>query len=275
MKKIRFIILLVMIGICCGCNGNTTRDIRHAGFAMGGTFQCSNFFPKDKEDVDFEKIRYMTDSRIINTDGKIYELSLSQTFANGENCKDADTEIKVKAILDNTIIKGMDNKYYYLVGKNDVPSYAEIPNTDNSYAIYDLVLKEEDVVKVVTADSSAGIYYVLKRDGNVYSYEITRASTQAPPAVTTVSTVYDKMTYGSDIIDFNYAGQSLNTYVKTDDKVYRMRITNSEECGKYADVACQFSMQEDPIFVEKKDSIISYNGSVLITNYKQVFTVAS
>ncbi len=276
MKKLKFCLLLLIVGICCcGCNGNTTRDIRHAGFTMGGTFTCSNFFPKDKEDVDFEKIRYMTDSRIINTEGKIYELSLSQKYANGENCKEADTQIRVKAIYDNSIIKGTDNKYYYLLEQNSVASYTEVPTSDNSYSMYDLLLKEEDVVKVMTADSSSGIYYVLKIDGNVYSYEVTKADYQAQPVITTVSTVYDKLTYGSNIVDFNYAGQSLNTFVKTEDKVYRMRITNSEECGKYADISCQFSMQEDPIFVDKKDSIISYNGSTLITDYKQVFTVAS
>ena len=275
MKKFRLFIVIFLIGICCGCNGNTTRDIRHAGFNMSGNFKCSNFFPKDKEDVNYEKILYMTDSRIINTDGKIYELSLSQPFSNGENCKEADTAITVKAILDSSIIKGTDNKYYYLVGQNSVPSYMEIPNTDNSYAIYDLVLKEEDVVKVITADSSAGIYYVLKRDGNVYSYEITRANHQAPPAITTVATVCVTVKYVASIMEFNYVGETLGTYVKTEDKVYRMRVTNSKECGKYADVACQFSMQEDPIFVDKRDSIIAYNGSVLITDYHQTFTVAS
>ena len=81
--------------------------------------------------------------------------------------------------------------------------------------------------------------------------------------------------YSSDIIDFNYAGNNLNTFIKTKNRIFRMRVTNAKECGKYADVACQFSLQEDPIFVEKKDYIIAFNGTTLITNYKQVFTVAS
>lgn len=274
--NIKYIILFLVVGACCcGCNGNITRDIRHGGFSIAGTFECSMFYPKNKEDVNYEKIRFMTDSHVINTDGKIYELSLSQKFANNENCKEANTSILVKAIMDGSIIKGIDNKYYYLVGKNDVVSYSEVPNTDNSYYIYDLLLKDDDIVKVITADSSLGIYFILKTDGNVYSYQITKADYNSPPVVSTVSVVYDKLAYDSNIIDFNYAGNSLITFIKTENKVYRMRITNAGECGKYADVSCKFSMEEDPLFVDKKDHIISYNGKVLITDYKQVFNIAS
>lgn len=275
-NKLRFVLLVLIIGfVCCGCNGNVTRDIRHAGFSMGNTFECSSFYPKDKEDTNYEKIRYITDSHVINTDGKIYEISLSQRYANNQNCKVADTQVRVKAILDNNIIKGMDDKYYYLKSQNDVSSYSEVPDTDNSYYMYDLLLKEPDVVKVITANSSTGIYYVLKKDGNVYAYEISKKDYNTPPAVISISVIYDKVVYGSDIIDFNYAGQSVATFVKTDEKVFRMKIVNIDQCSKYADIACQYSIQEDSLFVDKKDYIIAYNGGVLITNYKQVFTVSN
>ena len=72
---LRLEIIVLFVGLCCGCNGNITRDIRHAGFTMGGTFECSNFFPQDKEDTDYEKIRYLTGSRLVNTEGKIYEFN--------------------------------------------------------------------------------------------------------------------------------------------------------------------------------------------------------
>ena len=51
-NKLRFSLLVLIVGVvCCGCNGNITRDIRHAGFSMGGIFECSPFYPKDKEDI--------------------------------------------------------------------------------------------------------------------------------------------------------------------------------------------------------------------------------
>lgn len=276
MKKIKFAVLAVLVLVCCSaCNGTITREIRHAGFTMGDTFTCDNFYPKEKEDTNYEKIKYFTGSHLINSEGKIYELSLGQKFANDQNCKVSDTNIVVKAIFDDKIVKGTDNKYYYLVGSNDVSSYSVIPETDNSYLIYDLLLKADDVIKVITANSSTGLYYVLKDDGNIYGYTISKKDYNSLPTVTSTTVAYSKNDYGAKIIDFNYAGESLNTFLRTDDKIFRMKITNSEECNKYADIKCNFQMLEDEIFNTYKDVIISYNGNTLITNYKQMFTVAS
>jgi hypothetical protein len=273
--KIGLISSFVLV-FCTACNGTITRAIRHAGFSVSSIFACSNFLPADKDDTSYEKIKYMLSGHIINEDGKIYELSLSQTYSNNENCKEADTSIVVQAIFDNTIVKGTDGKYYYLTAQNSVASYSEVPTTDNSYNIYNLLLKDDDVVKAMTADSSTGLYYVLKSDGNIYGIIISQVDRNSLPVVTSTSIVFDLNDYGSSkIIDFNYAGDSLNTYVKTENKVYRMRITNSDTCSKYADVACEYSLQEDELFEEYKDSIISYNGSMLITTYGQEFNVAS
>lgn len=274
-KFIKSIILVFIIIMCTACNGSVTRDIRHAGFNIGDKFICDSFFPKDKDDTSYNKVRYFTEDHLIDKDGKIYELSLSKTYQSGQNCRAADTSIIVKSIFDDGIIKGMDDKYYYLVGQNDVSSYSEIPNTDNNYDIYNLLLREVDVIKVITANSSTGEYYILKTDGNVYSYIVTKKDYSSPPTVTAISTVYNKNDYDSKIVDFNYAGNSLNTFIRTENKTYRMRITNGEKCNKYADIPCNYQMSEDPLFEEYRDRIIMFNGSMLITDYKQMFTVAS
>lgn len=272
--KFGFIILLMLV-ICTACNGSVTRDIRHDGFSIGGTFVCDPFYPKNKDDTSYDRIRYFIGSHLINQNGEIYELTLSQPFTGGQNCRKAGTNIIVKAIFDNKIIKAADGKYYYLLAQNNVPGYTEIPITDNSYLVYDILLKEEDVVKVVTADSSAGVFYVLKVDGNVYAYRIMAADRQSPPQLVSIQIVYDKMNYGGSIVDFNYSGDSLMTFIRTDEKLFRMRITNSKECNKYADVSCTFEMQEDLMYEKYKNRIIAYNGSNLITDYKQIFNVAS
>lgn len=274
MKRVKIILGLILIVMCCSaCNGNINRDIRHAGFSMGGTFKCSYFFPKDKEDTNYKKIRYFTNTHAIDTDGRIYELSLTQSYQNGDNCKKAATDVMVKAIFDDKIVKGTDNKYYYLVDQNNTLNYEEIPSADNSYYLYDLLLSAEDIVKVSTANSSSGIYYLLKEDGNVYSYTVTRENYNSPAVVSSVSIVYDKNDFNGKIVDFHYAGNSLNTFVKTENDVYRMRITNSSECVKYADIKCKYKMEKDDIFNKYSDVIIVYNGNLLITNYKQMFSV--
>lgn len=276
MKKIIYVgFLFIFIILCTGCNGSVTRDIRHSGFSVGSEFICSNFYPKDKEDTSYEKIRYFTGTNIINSSGKIYELSLSQYFTNKENCKEADTNILVEAIFDNSIIKGTDNKYYYLVANGEVTKYSEVTTKDNSYYIYDLLLKEADVVKAVTANSNTGSYYVLKSDGNVYEIVITSTDRNSPPKITSSKIIYDKTVYGGSIIDFNYAGDSINTFIRTEDKVYRMKITNLEECKKYADINCKYAIEEDELLEKHLDRIIAFNGSTLITDYKLMFSVTS
>ncbi|MBQ3297503.1 MAG: hypothetical protein IJG97_01720 [Bacilli bacterium] len=274
-KVLKILMIIVLVTVCTACNGSITREIRHAGFSISKKFICDKFYPQDKDDTSYLRIRYFTENHLIDQNGKIYEISLQQSYQSGENCKEADTAITVKTIFDDKIIKGTDDKYYYLIGQNNVSSYSEIPKTDNSYDIYNLLLKDVDTIKVVTADSSAGEYYLLKTDGNVYSYVITKKDYNSAPVVTSVSTVYNKNDFDSKIIDFNYAGNSLATFIKTENKVYRMRITNSSECKKYADIECKYKMEEDSLFEEYKDRIIVYNGSSLITDYKQVFNVAS
>lgn len=274
-KQFKLFILLIVIFLCSGCNGDITRAIRHEGFSVGSNFNCDYFYPKDKEDTSYDKIKYFTGSHVINVSGKIYETSLDKPYTSGQNCKYADTNLVVKAIFDNKIIKAEDNKYYYLVAQNNVNPYTLVPETDNAYYVYDLLLRQDDVVKAVTANSSTGEYYILKTDGNVYTYTISKPDRNSPAVVNSVSVVYNKNDFGAAITDFNYAGESVNTFVRTGDKVFRMRITNSKECSSYAEVPCQYQMMESEIFNTYGDKIISFNGSTLITSYKLMFSVES
>ncbi len=272
-KYIKVSLLLIIVLLCSACDGNVTRDIRHAGFTVSDKFECDIFYPTSKKDTGYKKIKYLTGTNIIDGDGHIYEVSLGGVYANKQNCKKANTDISVKAIFDNKIVKATDNKYYYLVGQSDVNSYTEVPVTDNSYELYNLLLKDDDIVKVMTADSSTGIYYLLKNDGSIYSYTINKADYNSPLKVISISVVYDRYDYSSKIVDFNYEGQSSSTYIKTEDELYRMKITNFDKCSKYVDIDCKYSMKKDDVFKKYKDRIIAYNGSILITDYKQVFTV--
>ena len=274
MKKIiRISLLMVIVLLCSACDGDVTRDIRHSGFTVSTKFECDYFYPANKNDTGYKKIKYLTDTNIIDTDGRIYEVSLGQVYANKKNCKKADTDINVKAIFDNRIVKATTNKYYYLNGGNGTTNYSEIPKTDNGYELYDILLKENDIVKVVTANSGNGSYYVLKTDGNIYGYVINKENYNSPLKIVSVSIVYDKSDYNSKIIDFNYAGKANSTYIRTENKLYRMKAINYERCSKYVDVACKYDLKEDKVFGKYNDRIIAYNGVTLITDYKQIFNI--
>ena len=275
-NKLKF---LFLVGICCfictGCDGDVTRDIRHDGFSYGTEFNCDYFFPKDKEDTSYKKIKYLTGTHVIDEDGKLYEISLGQAYSNNQNCRKADTKIVVDAIMDGSIARGSDGKYYYLTSSNNVVQYSEITNADNNFYIYDLLLKDKETIKVTTADSSSGLYYVLKKDGNVYGYIVSKADSRSEPVITSSKIVYGSDNYGGDIIDYNYAGNSVSTFVRTANKIYKVYATNGSECSKYADVECQYAMKSSDTLNEYKDRIIAYNGSTLITDYKRVFSATN
>ena len=238
-KIVLFSLLFIMVFLCSACNGNVTRDIRHGGFSVSnGKFICDDFYPANKNDVYYKKVKYFTGKDIIDKDGHLYEVSLEQVFENKQNCKKANTDITVKAIFDNKIIKANDNKYYYLEESNNVAKYSLVATTDNSYELYDLLLKEASIEKVITADGSKGIYYLLKSDGIIYSYTINKVDNGSSLRIVSRSTVFDDISSSSKIVDFNYAGESTKTYIKTENSVYRMVATNYDSCSKYADVKC-------------------------------------
>lgn len=273
MKKIfKFSLLMSLVVLfCCGCEGDVTRALRHAGFTISGEeFVCNTFY---NDEGLSEEIRYLTENRIITNYGRIYELSLGKTFSNSQNCKAADTELKVKSILDSNIFRADDGRIYRLVGDGqNGNAYSQVPSTDNNYFTYSLLLQGVDVIKVVTVDSSNLIYYVLKSDGNVYGYTLTKGDRNTPPTVAGTTIVYNQSDYGGPIIDFGYFGDSTSTFVRTEDRVFHLVMDNAEECTKYADIKCTYHMEEDPVFNEQAEYILAFNGSTLITTYNKVFT---
>lgn len=276
MKRIYKLLLIVTICLLfTGCDGTVTRSFRHAGFNLSNDFKCDVVMPENKDDQSYQKIKFIVGNYMILEDGTLYELSLGQPFANKQNCKKAATDKKVVSMFDTNYFKSNDDKYYYLSTNGDTPSYSEMPNTDNAYVLVDLLLKDANNVKAVTGNSSAGEYYVLKNSGDVYKYVIQRDEATRVEQINSTNIFYDKKNYGSmKIIDFGYAGDSLNTFVKTENKVYRMKITNADQCNKYADVVCKYAMEEDTVFQEYGDRVIFYNGNLLIVDYGRTFTVA-
>lgn len=274
-KGLKISFLMLFVAICCSaCNGNITRDIRHGGYSIAGEFKCSAFYPKNKDDTNYEKIKYFLGSYAITEKGKIYELSLSQKYSSGEYCREAKTDIDVVTIMDGSIVKSSDGNYYSLVADRDTAVYSAITD-ENKLHLYNLLMKDDDIVKVMTVDNNNGIYYILKTDGNVYNYTLSKSNFNTLPEVLSISIAYDKSDYDGGIIDFNYAGdESLSTFILTNSKLYRVRVTNLEKCSKFADVACKYKLKEDTTYAKYKDKIIAYNGSTMITNYKKMFSVS-
>lgn len=270
-SKIKVILVsLVICFICTGCIGNVTRGIRHAGFNLSSNeFACSLLL-SDTSDVTYQKLQYVSTTQAITNDGKIYDLSLGQKFSNEQNCKGSDFSKKVTAILDDSIVKADDDNFYYLSGEN---MYSQVSENDSSYGIYTVLFQDVTIKRVITADGNNGIYLALKTDGNIYKLVIARNNSQSPYTLANSEIAYSKGRYGK-IVDFNYDPSSVSTYIRTEEKIYRMKKTNADECNKYADVKCNYVMEEDSALMKYDNYIFGFNGQLLITSYGKVFNVA-
>ncbi len=272
MRNIKYIILFLLTIICVGCSyqyASTTRDIRHSGFTIySQKFTCNSIFT---EKEIYDPIKFYVGNYMITKTGNIYETSLGKVYSNEMNCKRPDFDIKVTAILDLSIIRGIDNKYYYLSGNNEALRYTLVTESDKEYYLYNLLLGDKEVLKVQTINSNSGIYYVLRNDGNVYEYRIINNNNSY--IIDSISIIYNKNTYGSKIIDFNYNGSSSTTFIKTELSYYRMKVMNSSECYNYVDIACQYEMVLDSELQSNYNKILAYNGSNLVTSYGLIFNV--
>ena len=268
------IFVFVLVLFSTGCDGTITREIRHAGFSLSNdSFTCDSLAMDDGDPSN--PVWYLDSSMAITEAGDIYELSLNQEYSNQTNCKKSEFSEQVVAILDNRIAKAKDNQLYYLAGSSNTTPYSLVTAIDSSYGIYSLLFQDSTIRKVVTVDQGNGVYYALKTDGNIYQLVISRQSPQSNYQLVSSEIVYSKDTYGK-ILDFNFSNQSPSiTYIRTEKKLYRMQKTNAEECEKYADVECKYSLKEDETLTEYQDKILGYNGSFLITTYGKQFNVNS
>lgn len=269
-KGLEVVGLLILIAfICSGCDikyASTTRDIRHSGFVLSGAeLECDALL----ENPDYDKVKFLTGTHVITEAGNVYSLSISQKYSNEQNCMASPLTAKVVALFDENVVKADDGKYYYLVRSGDNAAYTAVPATDGNYMIYDIIMANSDVLKVKTVDSSAGHYYVLKKDGNVYNYVINKTNDSV--ALVSSPVVYSKSSYRGKIIDFSYAGKTSGTSVRTETEIFRMKAVNQKECSKYVDIACEYEMQLDEGLTEHRDKIFGFSGTYLITTYGKQF----
>ena len=278
MKYIKsMLIIFIAIFLLTGCNGNITRDIRKDGFSLStDKIICDDLIPVKENKPASKKISFMSSGNnfAVTTDGEIYELSLGQKYSNNQNCRVADTSLRVVTTMDDNVFKAQDGKFYYTsVNNNSVP-YSEVTVNDNSYAIYKLLLSNVKVKRVVTVDQNKGSYYVLMDDGNVYNYVITRGNYNSPYSIVSNEIVYNANDYESKIIDFSYNNSNKERiYIKTSNEIYRMQVTNKEKCNKFVDVVCEYKMKKDDVLTKYylNNKILYYGPGILITSYGRVF----
>ncbi len=274
-NKLKIVFVFMMVLGFCGCDGDVTRDIRHAGYTLNSEkFVCSDLMPKDDSDISYKKIKYFNNEYIITEEGDIYEISLNLKYSNDENCKKANASFQVDGLFGD-VARAKDGKIYYLTTQNTASKYSAVSNSEDSYQLYNLLLSDKNNLKIQAIDSSTGSYYILKTDGNVYNYIVSRDKDNKNYVIVSSNIAYSKTEYNGDIVDFSYKKNDISSYIKTNKQVFRLRASNYEDCQKYADVECVYKMTEDDAFIKHREKILAFNGINLITTYGRTFNVQS
>jgi len=281
MKK-KILILIIVGLLCTGCDGNITRDIRKSGYSISNQkFICATILPEKKlfgneSTTQVEKIKFLNNNLIISENGNLYEVTFNGLYSNNMSCKKVGSEIKAISVIDNEVVKGENNKYYYLGStKENTISYEEVSKEDPKLELYKLILEDNKVTKAMNVNSNTNSYYVLKENGNIYNYVIKQNEETKKYEVLTDNIVYHSSDFDGKIIDFKYYGENNSTYFKTSKSIYRMKNTNMEKCSKYVDIECKYELKKDEKITKNKDRIIGYGGNTIITDYGKIFTVGS
>ena len=279
MKK-KLLIILLLVFICTGCNGNVTRTIRKSGFNVSGNkFKCDTIMPSKgglfSEKKTSEKISFMSGNTAISNNGNVYEFSFNGVFSNNMNCKKVMSGIKVTSVIDNEVLRDVNGKYYYLSSDNNTVLYSEVPAEDEKLGMYSLILGDGHVLKAMCVNSNINSYYVLKDDGNIYNYVIKQDDNTRRYSIVSNNTVYNYSKFKGKVLDFRDYGESAYTYFRTGNSIYRMINTNANECSKYVDVACKYELKRDDTLSEAQDKLVAFSGNMLITDYGRVFTIGS
>ncbi len=287
MKYVKLFIICFIVFLLCGCEGDITRNIRHAGFSLSNSsFVCDAILAENKDDTEYETIVFFDpgNSYMITNDSKIYEISLSQKYSDGQNCRLMESSIGIVSIFNNTIFRGTDNNLYYLKSSGKNERYSQVTIDDNNYELYRLLLDDASVIKVIKDDSTSNQYFVLRGDGRIFIYTVAQEEVKTDSNKSSYSRkkVYvikgtKEAAFSSKITtpirDFNYSYNSqASSYAITDNELFRSVALNSDDCSAYADIECEYEFKRDNALMDSWDYILAYNGNTLITTYGKVFT---
>ena len=246
-------------------------------------------------------IKYLGSGSFLTSDGRLFIYS-SKLYSNDKNCKEVSADIKIEKILNSYSYYDIEGNRYSLdsttgtLKKEDYKDEFHLFLLDKykNYEYWDYndgkYMEEIDTSlnESVTENNTsittryAGGAYCL-RNGKVYfdayrsitTYSYTTGS-ETVYKLTKSIVVYDGVDFSSNIMRVyscsgaNYKN-NLPVCLKTENKFYSLKVTNAEECGKYADVECIYEMKSEDILTEYYSKIGYFDGKFIIDTNNKLF----
>lgn len=271
-------------------------------YAMNETFEFLGFAQKGIETEVLKNTRvlyydYRDDGNgwiLVLDNNKIYETvwGTDRIYSNNKQYKEVELDVEVKRIEQH-------NTDIYVISKNDKcyrldKNSMELNEIDDNYLIY--ILLKDDTIKKVIMDfhNNKDVYteyLVLKTDGQVYkqSYGLTfnHKTNKSEYPLLKEEVYLSSAEYGKiiDVEGGNNIRNSANSTISNEERgiikivsdngLYYLKQTNTEETKKYADIKPIFEMSKSEIYEKYKEDILTMNcdyvftkdGNVINTGY--------
>lgn len=271
MNKIKILVLLLALVTLSSCSLIKKKEKEGSlndpiNIAIEDNLNLKDFICDVTDEVG---IKYLTYNYLILNDGSLYERlsNGNQLYSNNQKCKKVDTDIKFEA--KNGKLIGNDGKGYIFVNSAN-GTYIE---ENELYSSEKYMVKDPSIVDYKQIDmrngdkylhsNSDSFYYskfiVLKTDGSVYEtyYKVYYNEYNTPSKVVESKVLYSAEDYGKiKYFRINPNDYYLNDVLVTENGYYMEMEVETEECKKYADVACEVRMVKAPLYDLIKDRIV-------------------
>lgn len=240
-NKISLFILcgIILLGVCSCGNNNIEEEI--------SAINCSAL-----NDV---KLIY-NDGEFLTNNGDVYKININSLFSNNTNC------IKIN---DNIKITRKISDYYY-----DSESNLYYENDNNLIKINDkaILKQEKHIIDDNTIISGSTLLY-LKNDGKIYRYNFENYQEEIIKSIDNEKILY-YIVYSDASENFDYG--DYYSLIKTNKAYYTIINTNKEECEKYVDTKCEYSLLMNKKLTNIYDKIIYIDREYYITTDYKVYS---
>ena len=287
MKK-KLLLLLIICFLVVGCGKKEEEVVQKPKLTldiMAELIPDTYGTPKIKcSALDTNQVLGTLNNKLLLSDGYVY--AIGNLFSNNEQCM-KDSEMQFQKVLENGYLLGVDNKLYSTydykqntystnISPAGFTNWVEIKFTEeeaNTYKSYSE--NKKGVYKYI----SYAKFYVLKKDGNIYTiiYKIVR---DGKTNEKTAQVVKEDLLYSSDVYGAIHDFSTTTSTIKqidmlfTSNGLYVLKQIETEECMKYDDVICETKMElvTDYGYDKYKDEIKYYDKNYVITNNNSILS---
>jgi len=224
------------------------------------SFICDEITGSETYAFDYENLYF---------NGSVYEVILNGDgiYSNNQHCK------KIEGISYDTYVLRMSAQgKIMLINDKNIFYVSNNKIYNNNYTQINVIALDKDVVSIWNYDDN--IYYVLKKDGNVYEYLLKGNINSGYKIVSSEKIIYSSNDYGK--IKYFYYTSSYdknieNIIIYSEKGLYTQVEIITDECTKYKDIQCEKGIVLNEEFQVHRDEILYFDVNMIIDKEMNIY----